>query len=138
EQEVRLAATRAMEELAQSGRYLQGERRDAWRKTVAEMTPPLCQASQSMDAKTRQAAARALGSMVPAAEAVVPALTPLLGDAVAAVRVEAASSLRYFAAEARPAAARLLRALRDDDAAVRAAAAFALIAIAPPGRETVA
>ncbi len=111
---------------------------DVWAKVaVAAMDGDVRTAAPEVRAKlthrnpnVRAAAAGALVLVGPTA-ADVPALTRILGDAVAAGRAGAAASLARVGEPAKVAVPRLAPLLTDSDATVRVAAADAVAAIGP-------
>jgi HEAT repeat protein len=97
--------------------------------------PPLIAALGENDLGLHLAAARALGTMGPAAHDAVPALIKNLADPQESVRDETAQALGLIGAAAGPA---LVDALRDSDAHRRAGAATALAEMDPPFRDKAA
>ena len=97
--------------------------------------PPLIAALGENDLGLHLAAARALGSMGPAAHDAVPALIKNLTDPQESVRDETAQALGLIGPAAGPG---LVGALRDSDAQRRAGAATALAEMDPPFRDKAA
>jgi HEAT repeat protein len=100
-----------------------------------EAIPPLIAALGENDLGLHLAAARALGSMGPAAHEAAPALIKNLADPQESVREETAQALGLIGAAAGPA---LVSALQDSDAHRRAGAAAALTQMDPPFRDKAA
>jgi HEAT repeat protein len=95
-------------------------------------------ALQSPDPKTRQEAAKILGTIDGAeGRALVPALARALEDADDQVRVNAALALYKIGPDAREAVPALIVALRDKENRVRMDAAMTLFRIGPDAREAV-
>jgi HEAT repeat protein len=97
--------------------------------------PPLIAALGENDFGLHLAAARALGSMGPAAHEAVPALIKNLADPQESVRDETAQALGLIGPAAGPA---LVSALQDSDAHRRAGAATALAQMDPSFRDKAA
>jgi HEAT repeat protein len=94
--------------------------------------PPLIAALGENDLGLHLAAARALGSMGPAAHDAVPSLIKNLADPQESVRDETAQALGLIGPAAGPS---LISALHDSDALRRAGAAAALTEMDPPFRD---
>lgn len=98
----------------------------ALKQLGAAAVPALVQAMSDSDARIRQGAAWALGSLGAAAEPAVPALVVALGDEDEQVRLDAAVALRRIGG----AEAALTAALQSEDVLVRRGAAQALAGVA--------
>ncbi len=114
------------------------------RREAAGAIPALAVALRDEEWQVRQASARALAAVMPAAgrdaPRAVPALVEALGDPEWWVRKAAAQALSALGPLARPAVPKLVGLLKDEEWLVRKAAVVALACAAPddpPAREAV-